>query len=193
MTNKTFSRRDTVTGLAAVPMSFGLAACIGPRHAQAGSVAATPAPRAGGNGVARGAETIHQEVSFKAAPARVYAVLVDPAQFDRVTQLSNATRPLPAGSPPTQISPDVGGAFVLFGGYVTGRHLELVPGQRLVQAWRAAGWAAGAYSIVEFQFAAEGEGTRMVFDHAGFPDGAGEGLARGWYEHYWDPLRQILA
>jgi activator of HSP90 ATPase len=193
MKSKIFTRRDTVVGLAAIPLSFSFAGCAHPSDARAAPLAPSPAARPGANGVSRAAETIHQEVSFKGTPARVYAAFVDPVQFERITQLSGATRSAPAGAPPTQISPDVGGAFILFGGYITGRHLEMVPGQRLVQAWRSGGWAAGAYSIVEFQFATEGSDTRIVFDHAGFPDGAGDGLASGWYEHYWNPLTKLFA
>jgi activator of HSP90 ATPase len=192
MTSRIFTRRDAVTTLATIPMSFAFTGCIESSHAPAGVVAPFPASRAGANGLSRGAESIHQEVSFKAARVRLCAALMDPAQFDRITQLSNATRSFPAGAPPTEISPGVGGAFVLFGGYVTGRHLELVPGERLVQAWRAGGWPAGAYSICDFRFVDEGTGTRIVFDHVGFPDGAGAGLASGWYEHYWNPLTRLL-
>jgi activator of HSP90 ATPase len=36
---------------------------------------------------------------------------------------------------PTQISREVGGAFSLFGGIIVGRHIELVPNERIVQAW----------------------------------------------------------
>jgi hypothetical protein len=31
-----------------------------------------------------------------------------------------------------------------------------------------------------------------VFDHMGFPKGAGKELASGWQEHYWDPLVKFL-
>jgi activator of HSP90 ATPase len=44
----------------------------------------------------------------------------------------------------------VGGTFTLFGGYVTGRNLEMLPDERLVQAWRAGSWKPGAFSIAAF-------------------------------------------
>jgi hypothetical protein len=33
------------------------------------------------------------------------------------------------GDKPTEISREVGGAFTLFGGYIIGRHVELVPNE----------------------------------------------------------------
>ena len=77
------------------------------------------------------------------------------------------------GAQATAISPEVGGAFTLFGGYITGRHLEMLPGERLVQAWRAGGWNAGEYSVVRFSLAAQGSGCKLLFDHRWFPARSG--------------------
>jgi activator of HSP90 ATPase len=99
----------------------------------------------------------------------------------------------PGANKPTQISREVGGAFMLFGGYITGRHLELVPSQRIVQAWRVGAWPTGVYSIAKFQLLPQGSATKIVFDHTGFPKGDAEHLASGWNEHYWQPLAEFLA
>src|SRR5216683_4534649 len=78
--------------------------------------------------ISRTAEAIHQEPVFKASRKRVYEALTDAKQFDKVVQLSAAMKSgMPPGAKPAEISREVGGAFALFGGYVTGRHLELVP------------------------------------------------------------------
>ena len=73
---------------------------------------------------------------FQADRKRIYTALTDARQFDRIIQLSAAMRSGALGSKPAEISPQVGGEFTLFGGYITGRHLELVPNERIVQAWR---------------------------------------------------------
>lgn len=119
---------------------------------------------------------IHQEVVFAAAPAQVYRALVDAAEFSKLT-----------GAPSTGGEIE-GGPFTAFGGHVTGRHVELVPDQLVVQAWRAKTWPPGTYSIARFQLRAEGDKTRLVFDHDGFPAEAKEHLAAGWTANYWDPM-----
>jgi activator of HSP90 ATPase len=123
---------------------------------------------------------IHQEVDFKVTPARIYEVLLDAKQFGAFTKDAADVRPEP------------GAAFKLFGGRIEGRNIELVANQRIVQAWRPAFWPAGEYSIVRFELAARGPGTRLILDHAGFTEDKWEGLNEGWPKMYWDPLHQYL-
>lgn len=139
-------------------------------------------------------EVIHQEVVFQASPKRVYEALTDAKQFNKVVMLSAAMQSgmAPGGKPP-EVSREVGGAFSAFGGYVTGRHIELLPSERIVQAWRAASWGPGQYSIARFEFTEQGSGTKLVFDHAGFPQGQGAHLGEGWKANYWEPLEKYLA
>jgi len=144
--------------------------------------------------ISRTAESIHQEPVFKASRKRVYEALTDAKQFNKVVQLSAAMKSgMPAGAAPTEISREVGGAFALFGGYILGRHVELAPNERIVQAWRTASWDPGVYSIAKFELVEQGSGTKIVFDHTGFPKGQGEHLAAGWKGNYWEPLEKFLA
>lgn len=138
--------------------------------------------------VARNAEAIHQDVLFAATPARVYAALTEAAQFTKVTTFSSVPQ-----APPAAIGRAAGESFSLFGGHIVGRHVELVPAQRLVQAWRVVDWDAGWYSIARFALAAQGAQTRLTFDHTGFPPGQGDHLAQGWVTNYWEPLKKYLA
>ena len=119
---------------------------------------------------------IHQEVTLSAAPARIYEALVDAVRFGELS-----------GAPASGASVE-GASFSLFGGHITGRHVELVPGKRVVQAWRAKTWPEGLYSIARFELQADGGGTRIVFDHDGFPADMAEHLAKGWQSNYWDKL-----
>ena len=128
------------------------------------------------------AEGIHQEVTIDASPERVYQALTDAKQF---TELS--------GGAAAEITPEAGGAFSAFGGMIEGRNVELVPNRRIVQEWRVANWEPGVYSLVRFELQPEGTGTRLVFDHSGFPEGEREHLASGWHQQYWEPLRRYLA
>ena len=118
---------------------------------------------------------------------------MDSKQFDKIVELSGAMKEMKIGQKPVEISRQAGGAFSIFGGYITGRHIELVPNERIVQAWRVGSWKPGVYSIVRFELVAHGSGTRIVFDHTGFPVGDGAHLADGWKEHYWEPMEKLLA
>lgn len=144
------------------------------------------------DGISHTAESIHQEPVFKASPKRVYDALTDATQFDKVTQLSGVMQTMHLGDKPAEISREAGGPFKLFGGYITGRNVELVSNQRIVQAWRAGGWDPGVYSIAKFELVVQGSGTKIVFDHTGFPKGEAESLASGWKAHYWEPLSKLL-
>jgi activator of HSP90 ATPase len=150
------------------------------------------ASAASDNGVLRTAEAIHQEVIFKAKAERIYAALTDASQFQKVELLSAAAASMDVNSHPAVISPEPGGAFSLFSNYIVGRQVELVPKQRIVQAWRVESWAAGVYSLVRFDFAEQGATTKLVFDHFGFPPGTADHLAAGWYANYWEPLTKFL-
>ena len=144
--------------------------------------------------VSSACEVIHQEVSFKVSCKHVYEALTDAKQFNKVVQLSGAVQ---SGMVPTgksvEVSPDAGGAFSAFGGHITGRHVELVPNERIVQAWRAASWGPGQYSIARFELVEQGSGTKLIFDHTGFPQGQAQHLAEGWKANYWEPLEKYFA
>src|SRR6266852_2013714 len=140
------------------------------------------------------AESIHQEPVFKASRKRVYEALTDAKQFEKIVQLSAAMKSgMAPGAKPAEIGRGAGGAISLFGGYVTGRQLELVPNVRIVQAWRAGGWDPGDYSIAKFELVEQGSGTKIVFDHSAFPKGKAEHLAEGWKINYWEPLETFLS
>lgn len=142
--------------------------------------------------ISHAAEAIHQEIVFKAGRNRVYEALTDTKQFDKVIELSGSKGNLALGNRPTEISKKEGGVFVLFGGHIVGRQVELTPNARVVQAWRVVDWEPGVYSIARFELVEDGGGTRIVFDHTGFPKGQGAHLAEGWKGHYWEPLAKLL-
>lgn len=157
-------------------------------------LAAIPVSALGaGDVISRAAESIHQERVFRASRDKIYSVLTDARQFAKIVELSGAMQSMPQGSKAAEISREVGGAFAIFGGHIVGRQVELVPDQRMVQAWRVADWKPGEYSIASFDLIQQGTQTKLVFEHKGFPQGKAEHLASGWEEHYWEPLRKFLA
>jgi activator of HSP90 ATPase len=125
--------------------------------------------------------SIHQEVDLKASPQRIYAALLESKRFAAFSGL------------PAEIDPTEGGTFSMFGGLIGGRNVELIPGQRVVQAWRPSHWEAGRYSIAHFELKPKEAGTTVIFDHDGFPEGDYDSLLSGWNSHYWGPLEKYFA
>jgi activator of HSP90 ATPase len=160
-----------------------------------GGIALTPAAlQALPDDISHSADAIHQEVEFNASRQRVYAALTDTKQFDAVIKLSAAVKSgMALGDKPTDISDVPGGRFVIFGGHIIGRQIELVRGERIVQAWRVVDWDPGVYSIAKFALADNGAGSKLTFDHTGFPAGQAQHLADGWKMNYWEPLAKFLS
>lgn len=124
---------------------------------------------------------IHHDITIKASPKEVYDTLTDGNRFSSLT-----------GGAPAAIDAKEGGSITLFGDYVTGKNVELIENQRVVQTWRAKGWPEGITSEVKFELKSEGDGTRIEFDHIGFPEDQKEHLDQGWHDNYWNPMKEQL-
>ena len=125
---------------------------------------------------------IHHEVTLPASPDRVYDVLTDGTLFTQAT-----------GGRKAEIGAGEGAAFTLFGGAISGRHVELVKGERIVQVWRPQPWPAGEFSLVRFTLSPAGAGTKLVLDHSGYPTEQHDHLSAGWTANYFEPLAKFLA
>lgn len=126
-------------------------------------------------------KAIHYELDFRASPKKIYESLLDSKQFRAFS-----------GGRAAEINREVGGSFSIFAGHIVGRNLELIPARRIVQAWRVVPWPEGVYSIARFELLNRGSGTRLIFDHTGFPTNLAEHLEDGWQENYWKALRRYL-
>jgi activator of HSP90 ATPase len=123
---------------------------------------------------------ICQERQFRAEPERVYEALLDSKKFSAFS------------GPPAQIDATEGGAFSIFGGYISGRNIELLEGERIVQSWRPKSWDTGIYSNVRFELMRYGKDTKVVLYHTGFPEEHYDHLYEGWDKNYWAPLAKFL-
>ncbi len=123
---------------------------------------------------------IHQTVTFKASPHDVYEALMDEKKH---AVFSNSA---------AKISRVVGSEFMAYDGYITGKNIELIPDQKIVQSWRAMDWPEGHFSMVTFLLTSIPEGTRLNFIHTGVPDGTEEEFTQGWIDNYWEPMKKML-
>jgi uncharacterized protein YndB with AHSA1/START domain len=130
--------------------------------------------------------SVHQQALVAAPPQQVFKLLTDGAMFTAAT------------GQPADITDREGDPFSVFSGRVEGRQIELVPGQRVVQAWRFGAehpspWEPGVYSTVRFQLEPAGDGTRLVIDHTGIPDEWVEHISSGYPTFYQDPITKFFA
>ncbi len=123
---------------------------------------------------------IRQTVTFQATPHAVYEALMDSRKHARFTQA------------PAKISRKVGGAFNAYGDYITGTNLELVPDEKIVQAWHASEWPEGHQSQVTFKLTPVAGGTRLSFTHSGVPEPFVNDIRQGWIDSYWVPMKALL-
>ena len=126
-------------------------------------------------------KTIRQKITIAAAPARVYAALMEERRHAEFTGAA------------ARISRKAGGAVSCYGGYITGFNLELVPSRRIVQAWRSRDWPAGTFSVVTFALSRGPRGgTRLSFTQTGVPASDCRDKGEGWRTHYWKPHKAYL-
>jgi len=88
------------------------------------------------------------------------------------------------------MSDEVGAEVSAWDGYISGRNLELVPGERIVQSWRTSKFDDGHEdSIVTITFADAGDGTLLTLVHSNVPDDQRSYEEGGWESNYFEPMR----
>ena len=126
-------------------------------------------------------KTIKQKVKFRASPEWVYELLTDSKRHALLTGKR------------AEISRKVGGPFSTQGGQVTGINVDLVPGERLVQAWRTKEFPTGIFSMATFQFfRAKTGGTELVLTHRGVPKKLIPKIEKAWRKFYWEKIRALM-
>ena len=125
---------------------------------------------------------IHLETTIPGAtPEQIYGLLTNGAKFGDVT------------GQPGKGGGAQGAYFALFGDWLEGRQVELVPGERISQAWRFTDWEPGVYSMVRFTLTRDDGGTKLVVDQDGVPDDVHEHVRTNWSAFYFQPLIKHFA
>jgi len=126
--------------------------------------------------------SIKQTVTFNAAASKVYDLIMDQNKHSAFT----------GGN--VLMSNEINGVFDVFDGYCHGYNIELVNGEKIVQAWnfREDGWPDDHYSICTFLFKQVGNKTRLIFTQKEIPAHKIEELKGGWKQFYWNPMKESL-
>jgi len=128
-------------------------------------------------------KTIIQKIVFKKAKIKdLYELYMSAKLHSLIT-----------GGPVT-INQKVGASFRVFDGYITGKNLQLIRNQLIVQSWRGSDWDAKADdSVFMISFEQRGADALINVVHANVPDTVVGSLDKGWHNHYWKPWKQWLA
>jgi len=126
--------------------------------------------------------TIKQTVFLDAGPEEVYDALLNARKHTAFT-----------GSQATT-SAKVGAEFNAWDGYISGKNIELVKDQKIVQEWETTEWPEGyPRSRLEFTFTAKKGGTELKMVHSQVPAEQVEEYRTGWHTAYWEPLKEYFA
>ncbi len=123
-------------------------------------------------------KTIKHKVRFKAPPDTIYDLLANSRRRTEITGRKAV------------MSGKAGGKFSTDAGQVTGVNVDLMPGRRLVQAWRRKDFPEGIYSMAAITLApTPGGGTELVLTHRGVPKHLLDQVEDYWRHVYWAPMR----
>ena len=126
-------------------------------------------------------KTIKHKVKFSAPPQTIYGLLADSRKHTAFT-----------GSK-ASISRKIGGKFSTRSGGVTGINVDLVPGKRIVQAWRNDRFPEGIFSMATFNLMATADGgTALVLTHRGVPKDLIPRTEQEWRDEYWNKIKAYL-
>jgi len=127
--------------------------------------------------------TIIQKILFKNTSAKqIYNLYMDPKLHGMITGAA------------VKVSEKTGSKLEVFGGYITGKTLQIVKNKLVVQQWHGSDWDAKAEdSVFVLSFEQKGKDVVLHVFHANVPDEVAKDLDKGWHDHYWNPWKQWLA
>lgn len=117
---------------------------------------------------------------FVCTPRDIYESLLIPA---RVKAYSGGD---------SEISPEQGAKFKLFGASVTGENIELIPNKKIVQKWRMSSWKEDLYSTVTIELEDKNGKTVLKLEHTGVPEDDLERTRIGWNENFFRRIKGIF-
>jgi uncharacterized protein YndB with AHSA1/START domain len=120
--------------------------------------------------------------TLPASPQAVYDAWLDSAAHSAMTGAR------------AKIVKRVGGDHSAWDSYITGKTLELVPGERIVQSWRTTEFAGDdPDSTIAVELKPTKTGTRLTLTHSGVPDGQTSYENGGWHDNYFAPMKAYFA
>ena len=126
---------------------------------------------------------IRQKVIISGAtPDQVYRAFLSSKEHSEIT-----------GAKAT-CSARVGAEFSAWDGYISGKNVELVQGEKIVQEWKTSEWPDG-YSPSKLQLSLKkvDSGTELTLVQSNVPASQAKDYEKGWHDLYWNPMKNYFA
>lgn len=115
--------------------------------------------------------------TIPASPQEVYEAWLDSLAHSEMT-----------GGAAT-MSEEIGAEVSAWDNYITGRNIELIPGERIVQSWRTSEFGEEHEdSIITLTLEPVEEGTLLTLEHSNVPEEHRSYEEGGWQENYFEPM-----
>jgi uncharacterized protein YndB with AHSA1/START domain len=112
-----------------------------------------------------------------ASPQEIYDAWLDSAAHSEMT----------GGE--ARMSDAIGADVSALNGYITGRNLQLIAGERIVQSWRTTEFAdEHADSVVTVMLEERADGALLTLVHSNVPDDQRSYEEGGWQATYFEPM-----
>jgi activator of HSP90 ATPase len=83
--------------------------------------------------------------------------------------------------------------FTAWDGYISGKNTALIPGNKIVQAWRTTEFPENAPdSKLTVSLKKVKSGTEVTITHTEIPDGQSKSYKKGWIDFYFKPMKKYF-
>ncbi len=115
--------------------------------------------------------------TIPASPQEIYDAWLDSVSHSEMTGCD------------ANMSDRIGAEVSAWDGYISGRNLELVPGERIVQSWRTNEFGDGHEdSTITVVLQSLRDGTLLTLEHNNVPDEQRSYEEEGWQSNYFEPM-----
>lgn len=90
-------------------------------------------------------------------------------------------------------SPNEGGKFTAWDGYISGTNVEIFPYKKIIQKWRTTDFAPeDEDSVIEIFCTFKDDHTLLTITHTNIPEGQSEKYKKGWKENYFSHMKKYF-
>ncbi|MEO0896503.1 MAG: SRPBCC domain-containing protein [Bacteroidota bacterium] len=119
--------------------------------------------------------------SFAVSPEKVFKAWLD----------SKAHTDMTGGL--AECSDKEGNSFTAWDGYINGRNITLISGQKIIQSWRTVEFSEDDEdSLLVLTFEEEAGGCKLILHHSNIPSGQTT-YKQGWVDNYFLPMETYFS